>query len=146
MDKLKKLEDSVENLKKVEHSMGTQNLIIFHLCIIDKDIAFYFQKKRKVRKFNCINIICSAISNRNSINCSTTSNNICRTISNADKTEFFKKKEYFQPSNQILETFTKALSQNNAFIINLKVFQIFNHFLKAKKKNHQSSYHLIKLF
>ncbi|XP_065640753.1 uncharacterized protein LOC105847144 isoform X7 [Hydra vulgaris] len=65
--------------------MGTQNLIIFHLCIIDKDIAFYFQKKRKVRKFNCINIICSAISNRNSINCSTTSNNICRTISIASR-------------------------------------------------------------
>ncbi|XP_065641339.1 uncharacterized protein LOC124807204 isoform X6 [Hydra vulgaris] len=32
-----------------------------------------------------INIICSAISNRNSINCSTTSNNICRTISIASK-------------------------------------------------------------
>ncbi|XP_065657229.1 uncharacterized protein LOC136082308 isoform X1 [Hydra vulgaris] len=45
MDKLKKLEDSVENLKKLEHSMGKQNLIILHLCIIDKDIAFYFQKK-----------------------------------------------------------------------------------------------------
>lgn len=26
--------------------MGKQNLIILHLCIIDKDIAFYFQKKR----------------------------------------------------------------------------------------------------
>ncbi|XP_065683059.1 uncharacterized protein LOC105843675 isoform X3 [Hydra vulgaris] len=84
--------------------MGKQNLIILHLCIIDKDRAFYFHKKRKFRKFNCtssnnistnviicstisiniicstisINIICSAISN--SINCSTTSNNICRTI------------------------------------------------------------------
>nr|XP_047138928.1 integrator complex subunit 2 homolog [Hydra vulgaris] len=32
-------------VEKLEHSMGKQNLIILHLCFIDKDIAFYFQKK-----------------------------------------------------------------------------------------------------
>ncbi|XP_065681981.1 uncharacterized protein LOC124809958 isoform X2 [Hydra vulgaris] len=146
MGKLKKLEDSVENLKKIRTFNGkfrkfnctsSNNISINIICstisinIICSTIS--------------INIICSAISIN--IICSTISINIiCSTISNADKTEFFKKKEYFQPSNQILETFTKALSQNNAFIINLKVFQIVNHFLKAKKKNHQSSYYIIKLF